>query len=377
MSYTYESNELQKFLDGCADTVPGPLGGIMPHRVPLRYRSQIEDPWCTFAEFCPSGVHLDLSIAAQTTVTLATYELEPGDYRLSLLSHTNEGERVQDVAVQTPGALIPDLANGTVSLHPGTPMTIQLDPGQNKDGAFTIILPHTCLVELLRITSDQPVRQVGLADDTIRWVHYGSSISHAAQVSSPARRWPEQVARVLGVHLQDLSLSGNAQMDPCMARAIADSPADVITCAIGVNVTNADSMRERFFIPALHGFLDMIREKQPDTPLYLITACSCPIQEHAPGPIIMKPDHTFVVSKREVENDAGALTLQRTRELIEHVAERRGDQHLTVADGRTFFGPGDTDLLIDNLHPAPKGVDLIAQRAAAAFAKVLQGIRRR
>ena len=375
MSYTYGPNELQQFLDGCADTVPGPLGGIMPHRVPLRYRSQIEDPWCTFAEFCPSGVHVDLRITAPTTIALEAYELEPGDYRLSILRHAGGAVHVEDVPVQTPGALIPDVANGSYSLRPGTPMKVQLDPANSDDGVFTVILSHTCLIELLGIESEQPVQPVGIADDTVRWVHYGSSISHGAQVASPARRWPEQVARALGIHLQDLSLSGNAQMDPCMARAIADSPADVITCAIGVNITNADSMRERFFIPALHGFLDTIRDKHPDTPLYLVTACSCPIQEHTPGPTIMKPDRTFVVVKREVENDAGALTLQRTRELIEHVAQRRSDEHLTVVDGRTFFGPDDTDLLLDNLHPGPEGVDLIAQRVTAAFAKVLPGIR--
>jgi hypothetical protein len=44
---------------------------------------------------------------------------------------------------------------------------------------------------------------------------------------------------------------------------IRDAPADLITLKVGINLVNADSMRERTFRPAVHAFLDTIREGIP------------------------------------------------------------------------------------------------------------------
>lgn len=374
MSVTIEAEDLKRFLDGAADVSAGPLGGIMPHRIKAEYRGQIADPLFLWNEFCPVGVHVNLRISAPTTVTLASYVLEPGDYRMSVTANAGQDVNVEDLELTNPGRLIPNFSDGTFSLQPGVPMHVHLEPAASAGGTFSILLSHTCLTELLGIESEGDVETVPVVPGRLRWVHYGSSISHGSQVVSPSRRWPEQVARKLSLHLKDFSLSGNAQMDPCMARAIAGTPADLITCAIGINIVNADSMRERFFVPALHGFLDTIREKQPNTPLYLVTACACPMQERTPGPIVMTGDGNFLVAKREVENDAGALSLERTRELIAQVAERRNDANLTVVDGRAFLGEGDAELLVDNLHPGPEGIDLMTQRISKMLTPVLSSL---
>lgn len=39
-----------------------------------------------------------------------------------------------------------------------------------------------------------------------------------------------------------------------------DTPADLISFKMGINVVNTDAMRLRAFTPALHGFLTIIRE---------------------------------------------------------------------------------------------------------------------
>ncbi|MCH4209310.1 GDSL-type esterase/lipase family protein [Bifidobacterium sp.] len=375
MAYSCTAAEMTAFLDGVADVVPGPLGGVMPHRIARRYRSQIRDPWFVWNEFCPSGVHLNVHISAPATLTLAGYALEEADNRLSVATRDGQGTRITDISVRSAGRLVPDLESRTFSLRPGVPMHIDLAPADGGDGTFCIMLPHTCLIELIGMRSQRTIDPAD-APGTIRWTHYGSSISHGAQTPSPSRRWPEQVARALGLHLRDYSLSGNAQMDPCMARAIGETPSDIITCAIGINIVNADSMRERFFVPALHGFLDTIRDKQPHTPIILSTACYCPIQKRNPGPIVMQPDGNYAVAERNVADDAGALTLQRTRDLIAAIAQERDDPQLTVADGREFFGPADAGLLVDKLHPGPEGIDLMAGRIAAALGKAVSSIRR-
>ena len=44
-------------------------------------------------------------------------------------------------------------------------------------------------------------------------------------------------------------------------------------------------MRLRAFTPAVHGFLDTIREGHPTTPLLVVSPILCPIHEDTPGPI--------------------------------------------------------------------------------------------
>ena len=56
-----------------------------------------------------------------------------------------------------------------------------------------------------------------------------------------------------------------------MARTIRDEPADGISMKVGVNVINFDSLRERAFRPALHGFVDTVRDGHPETPLLVGT----------------------------------------------------------------------------------------------------------
>ncbi|KQV25217.1 hypothetical protein [Yonghaparkia sp. Root332] len=48
-----------------------------------------------------------------------------------------------------------------------------------------------------------------------------------------------------------------------MARVIRNAPADVISVKVGVNVVDLDAMRLRSFVPAVHGFLDTIRDGHP------------------------------------------------------------------------------------------------------------------
>ena len=50
-----------------------------------------------------------------------------------------------------------------------------------------------------------------------------------------------------------------------------DTPADLISVKIGINLVNTDLMRVRAFGPAVHGFLDTIREGHPSTPLLVVS----------------------------------------------------------------------------------------------------------
>ena len=53
---------------------------------------------------------------------------------------------------------------------------------------------------------------------------------------------------------------------------------------IGINLVDTDLMRLRAFTPAVHGFLDTIRDGHPTTPLLIVSPIHCPIHEDTPGP---------------------------------------------------------------------------------------------
>lgn len=379
MTYTYSGEDCRDFLRHSPDTTPGPLGGVMPHRLPSRLRGQIPDPFFTWVEACPVGVTLELTISAPTVVRICAYTLDDGTPHCSVGSRGTWRSR----EVTGAGRLIPDMAHHSFTLQPGTPMSITLEPDSDITAdesrhathqAFTVLLPHACMVECLSIVSDAPVTPTVPSTTTPRWTHYGSSISHGTQAVNPADRWPAQVANTLSLDCTDLSLSGNAQLDPAVARTMAHTPADIITAVIGINIVNADSMRERTFVPAVHGFLDTLRDGQPDTPIVLFSACSCPIQEETPGPVVMRQDGSFATVHRDVDQDDGALKLSRTRTLLEQIVRSRGDPHLTLIDGRRLLGPDDTGYLKDNLHPDQVGIDLIASRFAAILRPMIAAL---
>ena len=109
-----------------------------------------------------------------------------------------------------------------------------------------IWLPHNETTELVALRADAPGGPVAAGAGAI-WLHHGSSISHGSNAASPTGTWPALAARAAGVDLVNLGLGGSALLDPFVARTIRDTPADVISLKLGINVVNADLMRRRAF----------------------------------------------------------------------------------------------------------------------------------
>lgn len=89
------------------------------------------------------------------------------------------------------------------------------------------------------------------------------------------------------MELTSLGFGGSALLDPFTARTMRDLPADLISVKLGINLVNTDLMRLRAFGPAVHGFLDTIREGHPTTPLLVVSSIYCPIHEDTPGPCVL------------------------------------------------------------------------------------------
>jgi lysophospholipase L1-like esterase len=364
----FDAEALRSFVHGAAGMVAGARGGLCPRRLPEWASGQLDDLFFTFVERCATGVGLRFRTTARRIVlrlVTTTVDIEGGTApRPACVAVLVDEERagVAPLPLGDVVLLTDQLAVRGVDRREPSAVEIDLGDSAAHGAVVELLLPHDRAVELLGLDVDGDVSLVP-HDDRLRWTHYGSSISHGLEAPSPDLTWPAQVAVRQRWRLRNLAFAGNALLDPFMARVIGDTPADLITLKVGINLVNADAMRYRALVPALHGFLDTIRERQAHTPLVLFTAVSCPAHEHSPGPTVMVGGRA-VAARRGVEADPGALTLEDTRRALTKVYDQRRayDPHLRLIDGRRLFGPEDVGLLHDGLHPSADGLSLIAER---------------
>ena len=130
-----------------------------------------------------------------------------------------------------------------------------------------------------------------------------------------------------------------------------------------------DALRNRTFGPAVHGFLDLIRDGHPHTPMLVISPVICPMLENAPGPVDSDrgaPVERFYTIGDPRWLDYGALTLVRVRHILREIVTQRAtaDPNLHYLDGRELFGVGDLADLPDALHPNDAGYRRMGERFA-------------
>ncbi|MEV6013013.1 GDSL-type esterase/lipase family protein [Streptomyces sp. NPDC051976] len=349
--------------------------GLLPHRLPAGARRQIPDDQLALAETQPSGVRLAFRTRAtvielDTLPTKRVYEGFPpppdGVYDLLVDGVLTAQATVTGGNLRT----ITDMFTQASELTEGPPGTARFTDLPARDKNVEIWLPHNESAELIALHTDAPVAP---APDSGRkwWLHHGSSISHGSNAPHPTATWPALAAAAGGVELVNLGFSGSALLDPFTARAMRDTPADLISVKLGINVVNADVMRLRAFGPAVHGFLDTIREGHPTTPLLVVSPLLCPAQEDTPGPLT--PDFDgggmrFKAMGDPAETAFGGLTLTVIRDaLADIVAQRAADDPLLhYLDGRELYGESDHARLPlpDGLHPDAAGHRLIAENFA-------------
>lgn len=360
---TVVGDDWDALLFGAAELEVGRTGGRLVHRIPADRRCQLSgDVMFDWVESCAAGVRLRFRTSAEAvTLTAAstTIKADGASEPSTLVVHQGGDRRLLEL--RNPTVIEIDAERRIVGIRPADPETVTIPVC--PDEIVEIRLPHNARTELVSLEAAGTIEPV--PPGGTRWIHYGSSISQGMDAEAADRTWPAVAVSALGWDLRDLSLAGNAQLDGFIGRTIRDSEADIITLKIGINLVNADSMRERAFRPALHAFLDTVREGHPQTPIVLISAICCPIHEDAPGPVVMNADGLAGTASRAIESDDGALTLTRTREIIAEVTESRDDSALTYLDGRNLLGADEVDRLYDRLHPDQQGLDLIARRFVA------------
>ena len=355
--------------------------GILPHRLPAWARRQWVDPQLLMAEAQPSGVRICFrteatAIELEALPTKRVYAGLPprpdGTYDLVI-----DGRLVRQDTIPTGSVLRVDPSKWALGTAPqddveqGRPGRLRFAdlPAGSKE--VEIWLPHDEATELRTLHSNAALEASGHSGRKI-WLHHGSSISHGFNARHPTGIWPAMAARLAGVDLVNLGLGGSALLDPFMARTIRDQQADFISLKLGINVVNMDLMRLRGFGPAVHGFLDTVREGHKTTPLLVLSPILCPIHEDTPGPsvpVFSDGQLTFQAAGRDEDAARGKLTLRIIRDALENIVTQRriGDPNIHYLDGRVLYGDEDHARmpLPDGLHPDGATHALMGERFAA------------
>ncbi len=177
----------------------------------------------------------------------------------------------------------------------------------------------------------------------LRWLTYGSSITHGAGAQSHSNCFVQQAARRLGVDVLSLGQGGSCLCEPEVADFIANRDDwDFVTLEIGVNMRKGYT-KEQFKQRALY-FIESIKQHHIDKPLVLIT--------------------TFPNSKTyEVNKTNEGLTESSFNEILRELATDSISPALYLIEGNeilTDFTALDKDLI----HPSDYGHTLMGENLA-------------
>ena len=193
-------------------------------------------------------------------------------------------------------------------------------------------------------------------DQRPRWVTYGSSITHCRTAASPSLTWPAVAARACDLNLTCLGYGGGCHLEPLVARMTRDLPADYLSMKVGINMYTAASIGLRTFMPAILGFVHILREKHPDTPLAVISPIFSTWRENTENPV------GFTLSAMRAEVAEATALMQ-----------ARGDRNLHYVDGLELFGPEMAHMLPDDLHPDADGYQAMGQNFVEKVAATVFG----
>ena len=225
-------------------------------RLPAWTRSQVPD-LMRLVVATPSGIRLRFKTDSPRVGLnfLATNLTTPPRERQPISFSLEAAGRLQRAASTKGNTIIVDPENPTeFELVRGDADTIWFDC-INANETCELWLPHNARIELRGLLIEDGASISPPDPETrLRWIHYGSSISHCMEADQPGEIWPAVAARIADVAVQNLGFGGQCHLDQFIARTIRDSDADLISVKAGINVLNADSMRERVYVTSFRGW---------------------------------------------------------------------------------------------------------------------------
>ncbi|MGU3431939.1 lipase [Actinomycetes bacterium M1A6_2h] len=369
--YPFPSDVIR--IDGAGDVAPSDHGGVEVRRLPAWTRAQYPDRMTGFVFGASGGIRLAFRTSATTlSVRLHTTGLDVSGEASSLATQVVDvvvdGAHLRRCPIEINSTIVVG-ENLSFDVRGGEPSTVVVENLGDDDKQVELWLPNGTVTAPVSVSADAQIRPP-LPDTRPRWIHYGSSLSQGLEAAGIVSTWPVRVALSRGLAIYDLSFTGNAMLDPFVARSIAAASADHITLELGANIHNGATMTARTFGPAVDGFLDTVRDGHPGTPVTVISPTPFPVAEDRPGPVLRGEDGRYVVAGDETAVLFGALTVQDIRDTLRAIVLRRSgsDDNLRYIDGRDLLHHHEADRLVDGLHPDDGGHAVIAARFDALWA---------
>src|SRR6476619_6570468 len=184
---------------------------LVLHRLPAWARGQVVDPAVHLLAQMPCGARLELetdSTAVELEVGLTLLQMSddpvvPAAFDLAVAAQvvgraTSIGGTVSGI----------DRNDGSIDFRPGpSTSTIRFDDLPAGSKRVDIWLPHAAAMTLHAVRVDDGAQaSAPPPDERRRWAHYGSSISHCLEATSPTGVWPVVAARRADVGLDSFAM---------------------------------------------------------------------------------------------------------------------------------------------------------------------------
>lgn len=183
----------------------------------------------------------------------------------------------------------------------------------------------------------------------IRWLAYGSSITHATLDG-----YPLHAARLLHCDVYNKGLSGSCHAEPAAAdylgQLAADKSMHLITAELGVNMRTTYS--DAVFRERAEYLVKSLRNSNPNTPIALITSFTN--NQHYTN----NPGNAVATRQGEFDNS------------LRQIVEQANDSKLHLIEGTEILTDY-TLLSADLLHPTRSGQALMAHKLADKIQAIL------
>lgn len=308
----------------------------------------LDDPAGPGSIFCriPNNLRVTLNESAKTNALQAS----GCEIRFNL-----EGARVE-ITLQSPdGPTLVEVFQGdffsAMHIIDVTPTRFVVERPQNETimrqitgsrsrfdiGLTRVILPWRPSVRLISVEGETSLPKPEQTPD-IRYLAYGSSITHGSTAVRPTGTYPARTAEFLGADLFNLGFGGGAHMEKEMADYIADrSDWDIATLEMGINVVQ--TFDEDEFYRRIEYFVTTIANAHPEEWIFCIDIFPCL--------------YDFI----------GVEKAETFRSIVEERVRKLNRPKVIHIPGGTMLR-SNAGLTVDLVHPAPAGFEEMAQNLA-------------
>ena len=195
-----------------------------------------------------------------------------------------DGELVGNAAVSGGTVLrLRTLEPPDFEVEQGGPSTVRFDGLPSEHKRIEVWLPHNAAVEV-RVLRVDDGSQVARPERRRRWVHYGSSISQCVDAPRPTSVWPALVAPSRRCRPVEPRLRRGGAARPVRGARHPRSRRRPREPQGGHQRRQRRQHARARLRPAVHAFLDTIRDGHPTVPIVVVTPIICPAVEDRPGP---------------------------------------------------------------------------------------------